>query len=214
LVIDMKKWERFIVYPLIAIAILHGARTRFQPTAGQTEPRGSFIPDAVTLATLELGQALEFKTGTIGQQQFWAKEILKLQMAGALASPDIAQQVLLAIDRALAEQGGIKSPAVRELAAQLAPFVGAAGLNAREIGSLFDFATTAGVASTQPAYEKFFAQLLAVFRTSKSPDFGSFVVGAHREVSSYMASGGTLEDGLVMYVMSLEPSLSTEPEKK
>ncbi len=152
-----------------------------------------------SLSFAEIGQALEFQTGTKGRQQHWATQAAGLQAAGGLASPAVAQQMLISMDIAFAAQGGIKSPQVMGVAGQLAPFVGAAGLGPSEVSQLFKFAGTAGIAPTTAAYKQYFAQLQAAYTASQSTDFGQFLSGAQKGVTEYITQGGTLGEGLSAY---------------
>lgn len=167
-----------------------------------------------SLNLLELGQALEFQTKTIGKQQEWAEFITKIQQAGGLAGPEIASGMLVAMDLAFKEQGGIKSQQVQELAAQLAPFIGAAGLGAEEVTKLFEFAGIANVKPTEVAYKEYFAKLWAGYTASKATDFGQYMMGLQKSATAYMAAGGTFEEAISTYagarsVMSNEAVAAT-----
>ena len=50
-----------------------------------------------SLSFMEIGQALEFQTGTVGKQQYWAKQAIELQEAGAL-KPGVAGQMLTSLE--------------------------------------------------------------------------------------------------------------------
>ncbi len=149
-----------------------------------------------TVEASQIGQALEFQTGTLGRQQFWSRQALALQQAGGLESPQTAQQMLVSMDIAFADQGGIKNRAVRDIAGKLAPFVGAAQLGPAEVAKLFEFAGTAGVAPTATAYEDYFAKLTAGYTSAKATDFGRFMVGLQKGGTAYMSAGGTLEQAI------------------
>jgi len=153
--------------------------------------------ESVDLA--EIGQALEFQTGTRGKQQWWTEQAIKLQQAGALATPETAQQMMVSMDIAFERLGGIQSEQVMELAMQLAPFVGAAGakgLGPEEVSKLFEFAGIAGIAPTEEAYKEYFAKLQAGYTASKAVDFGQFMMGLQKGGTAYMAMGGTLEEAI------------------
>jgi len=150
----------------------------------------------LTLKLASLGQRLEFQTGTRGAQDFWTQQAIAIQKAGALPTPDIAQQMLLSMDIAFAAQGGIKNEQIRNLAQQLAPFVGAAGLGPDEVSKIFEFAGTAQIAPTPEAYKQFFAQLQAGFTASKAVNFGSFMTGLQQGGTGYLAMGGTLTEAI------------------
>jgi len=152
-----------------------------------------------SLSFAEIGQALEFQTGTRGRQMDWAAKAAALQKAGGLASPAVAQQMLISMDIAFAAQGGIKSPQVMGIAGQLAPFVGTAGLGPAEVSQLFKFAGAAGIAPTTAAYKQYFAQLQAAYTASQSTNFGQFLSGAQKGVTAYITQGGTLTEGLSAY---------------
>jgi len=149
-----------------------------------------------SLQFAEIGQALEFQTGTLGKQQFWSKQAIELQKAGALRGPDVAQQMLVSADIAFADLGGVKNKAVRDLAKQLAPFVGAAGLGGEEVSKLFEFAGAAGIEPTADAYKQYFAQLHAGYTASKATDFGQFMMGLQKGGTAYTTMGGTLEEAI------------------
>ena len=153
-----------------------------------------------SLQFAEIGQALEFQTGTIGQQQFWTQEALDLQKAGALRGPEVAQQMLVSMDIAFKEShGGILNAQVRDIGKQLAPFIGAAGargLGPEEVSKVFEFAGTAGIEPTTKAYKDYFTKLWAGYTASNAVDFGQFMMGLQKGGTGYMAMGGTLEDAI------------------
>jgi hypothetical protein len=103
---------------------------------------------------------------------------------------------LYRLDIAFARQGGIKSRQIQELARQLAPFIGAAGLGPEEVAKVFEFAGTAGIAPTEQAYKEYFAKLQAGYTASKATDFGQFMMGLQKGGTAYMAMGGTLEEAI------------------
>ena len=152
-----------------------------------------------SLSFMEVGQALEMQTGTVGMQQDWAQQATKLQAAGGLRGPDVAQQMMISMDVALQRQGGIKAPQVMALAMQLAPFVGAQQMGPEEVAKLFEFAETAGIAPTTEAYGKYFAKIQAGYTASKATVFGQYMVGLQKGVTPFMAAGGTLEEGIAAY---------------
>jgi uncharacterized protein Yka (UPF0111/DUF47 family) len=129
-----------------------------------------------SLSLAEIGQALEIQTGTRGMQQYWTRLAVQIQEAGALASAQVAQQMLVSMDIALQPMGGIKAPQVQQLAKQLAPFVGAAGLGPTEVAKIFEF--------------------VAGYTASKATAFGEFMVGLQKGGTAYMAMGGTLEEAI------------------
>jgi len=149
-----------------------------------------------SIALADVGQALEFQTGTRGKQEFWTERALALQKAGALRTPEIAQQMLVSMDIAFAAQAGIKNKQIRDLAEQLAPFVGAAGLGPEEVSKIFEFAGAAQIAPTAQAYKQFFAQLQAGFTASKAVNFGGFMTGLQQGGTGYLAMGGTLTEAI------------------
>ena len=152
-----------------------------------------------SLALAQIGQSLEFQTGTVGQQQQWAARALQLQKAGALASPAVAQQMMVSGDIAFNAQGGIRNPQVMAMLNQLAPFVGTAGFQGAEVAKLFEFAGTAGVAPTPDAYQKFFGQIQATYTQTKATDPGLFMTGLQGGVTGYLAQGGSLTEGLAAF---------------
>lgn len=171
-----------------------------------------------TLKLASLGQRLEFQTGTRGAQDFWTQEAIAIQKAGALPTPDIAQQMLLSMDVLFAGQGGIKNEQIRDLAKQLAPFVGAANLGPEDVSKIFEFAGTAQIAPTPEAYKQFFAQLQAGFTASKAVNFGSFMTGLQQGGTGYLAMGGTLTEAISTFsaaraVMANEALASTLVEQ-
>jgi len=148
-----------------------------------------------SLTFMEIGQALEFQTGTVGKQQYWAKQAAELTEAGGLKE-GVAGQMLTSLDIALAAQGGIKNQQVLQLAKELAPFAGAAGLGPAEVTKLFEFAGTAGVAPTAEAYKDYFAKLQAGYTASKATNFGQFMEGLQQGGTAFMTKGGTLEEAI------------------
>lgn len=153
-----------------------------------------------SLSLAEMGQALEMQTGTRGMQMHWAQQVAGLQAAGALRGPGVAQQMMVSMDIALAAQGGIKNQQVMALAAQLAPFIGAAGLGPEEVSKLFEFAGTAGVPPTAEGYKDFFAKLQVGYTASKATVFGQYLLGLQKGVTPFMAMGGGLEKGISTFV--------------
>lgn len=143
-----------------------------------------------------VGQALEFQTGTRGQQKEWTQRALQLQQAGALTSPQVAQQMMISADIAFAGQGGIKSPQIMNLLKQISPFIGSAGLGPDEIAKVFEFAGTAGVSPTAPAYKQYLSQLQAGFTASKATSFGQFMTGLQKGGTAYMSMGGSLTEAI------------------
>jgi len=148
-----------------------------------------------SLTFMEIGQALEFQTGTVGKQQYWAKQAAELTEAGGLKE-GVAGQMLTSLDIALAAQGGIKNQQVLQLAKELAPFAGAAGLGPEEVTKLFEFAGTAGVAPTAEAYKDYFAKVQAGYTASKATSFGQFMMGLQKGGTAFMTQGGTLEEAI------------------
>lgn len=171
-----------------------------------------------SLSLAEVGQALEIQTGTVGKQQFWGRQAVDVQKAGGLTSPQAAQQMLISMDIAFGQQGGIKSPEVRELAKQLAPFFGAAGIGGEGIAKTFEFAGTAGIAPTADAYMDYFSKLMAGYTSSKATDFGQFMIALQKGGTAYMTGGGTLEEAISVFagarsVMSNEALAATLMEQ-
>jgi len=159
-----------------------------------------------SLQLVEVGQALETQTGTRGQQQFWARQAVALQKAGGLVSPQVAEQMLISMDIAFADMGGIKDKQIRQLAKQLAPFVGAAGgrgLGPAEVGQLFKFAGTAGLPPTPDAYKEYFAKLIAGYTSSESQDIGLFLSGLQKGGTAFLSMGGTLDEAISAYSSAL-----------
>jgi len=151
------------------------------------------------LPLAELGQALEIQTGTIGRQQYWTELILAVQKAGALPSPAVAKDLLVAIDIGFQRLGGLQSEQVIEFAKAMAPSIGALGFGPAEAGQLFKFATVAGIEPTTEAYQEYFAKILTAFRSSLSQEPGLFMGGLQKGVTTYLKQGGTLEEGLALY---------------
>ena len=155
------------------------------------------------LSLAEIGQALEIQTGTTGMQQFWTQKALEVQKAGALASAEIAKNMLVSMDIAMQKLGGIKSEQVMDLAKELAPYIGAAGFQPDEVSRLFKFAGTAKVEPTAGAYKDYFAKILTAFRSAESENIGQFMTGLQKGGTAYMALGGTLEETLSAYVSAI-----------
>lgn len=152
-----------------------------------------------SLSFAEIGQALEFQTGTRGQQRFWTQQAIKLQKAGGLKAPEVAQQMLVSMDIAFAAQGGIRNEQIRQLARELAPFVGAGNLGPQEVSKAFEFAGTAQIAPTAEAYKQYFAKIHTGYTASKTTDFGQFVLGLQKGGTAYMAAGGTLDEAISIF---------------
>lgn len=140
-----------------------------------------------------IGQALEIQTGTTGQQGDWTKKAIGLQKAGGLENAQTAKDMMISMDIAFSGQGGIKNPKVMDIARELAPFVGANQMSGSEVGQLFEFAGTAGIAPNADAYKQYFAKLQTGFTSSKSKSFGSFMTGLQKGGTAYMGQGGSLD---------------------
>ncbi len=154
---------------------------------------------------IDIGQALEFQTGTVGQQKEWAQKAVEVQKAGGLSDTATAGKMLVAADIVFKESlGGIESPEVIELVKQLAPFVGAAGFGADDVSKLFKLAGTVGVEPTAEAYKDFFAELHAAYTASESSDPGQFLQGAQKGITAYMAMGGSFKEGLSTYSAAIK----------
>jgi len=153
-----------------------------------------------SLALSEVGQALEFQTGTAGRQREWTRRALELQKAGGFPTIDVASQMLVSMDIAFAKHGGIKQQWVRDLGKQLAPFIGAASMAGPEVGKLFEFAGTAGVEPTAEAYKAYLAKLHAGYTASKATIFGQFMVGLQKGGTAYIGMGGTLDEAISTFV--------------
>ncbi|MDD5064291.1 MAG: hypothetical protein PHQ35_05980 [Phycisphaerae bacterium] len=149
-----------------------------------------------SLTFSDIGQRIEFQTGTTGQQQYWTEQALKIQKAGALSNPAVAQQMMISADIAFAKQGGIKNPQVLSMLTEFSPFFGAAGLGPDEVSKVFEFAGTAGIAPTTGAWKQYFSQLQAGFTSSKATNFGEFMTGLQKGGTAYMAMGGTLPEAI------------------
>ncbi|MCK4958167.1 MAG: hypothetical protein KAT00_02180 [Planctomycetes bacterium] len=149
-----------------------------------------------SLQLAEVGQSLEIQTGTIGHQQDWTQKAAELQKAGGLQSPGVAKDMMISMDIAQAEQGGIKNPQVMDLARELAPFVGANQMTGDEVSKLFEFAGTAKVDPTAVAYKEYFAKLQAGYTSSKATSFGQFMTGLQKGGTPYIAQGGSPEEAI------------------
>jgi len=148
-----------------------------------------------SVSMMEVGQSLEFQTGTVGKAPFWAKQAGELTAAGGLKE-GVAGQMLTSMDIAFAAQGGIKNAEVRNLGKELAPFVGTAGFSSNEVAKLFEFAGTAGVEPNVEAYRRFFGQLQAGYTSSKSTQGGEFLTGLQKGGTAYMSMGGSLTQAI------------------
>jgi hypothetical protein len=149
-----------------------------------------------SLGILNVGQALEFQTGTVGKQKEWAIQAAEVQKAGALGDINTAKDMMISADIAFAPFGGIKDQKNVELLKSVAPFVGAAQMSGPEVARMFDFAQTANVAPNREGWQDYFAKLQAAYTASKSTSFGEFMTGLQKGLTPYMASGGTFEEGL------------------
>ena len=159
-----------------------------------------------SLSMAEIGQALEVQTGTVGQQQQWTKKALEVQKAGGLADIGTAGQMMVSMDIAFGNQGGIENPDIIELAKQLAPFVGTMGFSSDQVSMLFKLAGTAGIAPTSGAYKDYFAKILAGYTSSESTDPGQFMAGLQKGATSFMGAGGSLESAISTYAAGIKVS--------
>jgi len=147
-----------------------------------------------------IGQALEFQTGTVGKQQYWARQALDLQRVGGLTSTNAAKEMMVAMDIAFSQQGGIRNEEIMELARQLAPFVGGAQLQGPEVAKLFEFAGIAGVQPAAEDYKQYFAMLKGGYTAAKATDFGRYMEALQRAGTAYIAMGGSFEQAISAFV--------------
>lgn len=152
-----------------------------------------------SLTMLEVGQSLEFQTGTVGQQKAWAQKAAHLQKSGSLRNIGVAGQMMVAGDIAFGAQGGIQNQGVMDMLQSIAPFVGSADLSGQEVSKLFEFAQTANVAATPEAWQEYLSKLQAGFTASKATSFGDFMVGLQKGGTPYIASGGSLEEAVSLF---------------
>ncbi len=149
-----------------------------------------------SLSLAEVGQALEFQTGTAGKQQHWSRQAAMLQEAGGLPDISTAQSMMISGDIAFSAQGGIKNPKIMAMLKQIAPFAGTAGMTGDEVAKAFEFGGTAGIDRTPEAYSDYFAQLHAGYTASKADRFGPFMVGLQKGGTAYMSQGGSLVEAI------------------
>lgn len=150
------------------------------------------------MSPLQVGQSLEFQTGTVGQSRQWAAKATQIQKAGSLTDTSTAGAMMIAADVNL--PGGIGSPKNFDLVKDvIAPFAGAADLSAEEAAKLLEFAQTAGIEPTKEAWQKYLAQLQAGFTASKATNFGQFMTGLQRGATPYMAAGGSLTEAISLF---------------
>jgi hypothetical protein len=152
-----------------------------------------------SLSLSEVGQRLEFQTGTKGQQRQWAIAAANLQKTGGLSDIQTAQQMMISADIAFGAQGGIKNKEIMNMLGDLAPFVGTAQLGPEEITKLFEFAGAAGIQPNAKAYKDYFAKLQAGFTASKATSFGQFMTGLQKGATGYMAMGGSLDEAIAAF---------------
>jgi hypothetical protein len=152
-----------------------------------------------SLQLQDIGQGLEFQTGTIGQQNQWAQMAIDLQKAGGLKDVSTAQQMMISADIAFGASGGIKSPQVQSLVKQIAPFFGTSQIASSEIAKVFDFAQTAGIASTPEAWQQYLSQLQAGFTASKATNFGQFMEGLQKGATPYISAGGSFTEAVSLF---------------
>jgi len=98
-----------------------------------------------SLGTAELGQAMESATGTVGKQDYWTKEVLNLQKAGGIKSPEMALELMMKANEYFKPQGGVQNPAVMAMLNRLAPKLGASSKSIPDIDAMFEKAVTEGV---------------------------------------------------------------------
>ena len=150
----------------------------------------------------QVGQALEFQTGTTGQQQSWSQKASQLQQSGGLPNIDTAQQMMVSADIAFSKQGGIKNPKVLSMLNELAPFAGSAQLGGEEVAKLFEFAGASGIEPNTEAYKEYFAKVQAGFTSSKATSFGQFMIGLQKGATGYLTQGGSLDEAISSYSAS------------
>jgi hypothetical protein len=113
-----------------------------------------------SLSTAGLGQTMEAATGTVGKQDYWAKEVLGLQKAGGMESQDLAVEMMLKANEYFKGQGGIQNPAVMAMLTGMAPKLGASGKSKSDIDAIFEAATKEGIAPD--AMESYLSKALGI----------------------------------------------------
>jgi|GEM_PF-6522750 len=150
-------------------------------------------------AILEIGQAWETQTGTVGKQGAWAKTAVEVAAAGGLKSLADVEAMGIGMDIAHGTTGGIRNPKNQKLAKELAPMFGAAQLSGKEISMFFELASTMGVEQTKEGYQQAFAQVMGGYRASRASNFGTYVTGLLSGGGAYMAMGGDPKKAISLY---------------
>jgi len=151
---------------------------------------------AKSLEMAQVGQSLEIQTGTTGKQKDWTKKAIELQQAGGLGDINTAKEMMVAMDIAFSNQGGIKNKDIMQLGASISPFVGANQMSGSEVTKLFEFAGIAGITPEEESYKQYFAKLQAGYTSSKATSFGDFMTGLQKGGTAYMGQGGSLNEAI------------------
>lgn len=168
------------------------------------ELQSNIYENSVKLGTA--GQGLEIQTGSAGKQTEWTRKAAQLQKAGGLKDIQTAKEMMVAMDIAFNDRGGVDSPQIMALGSELAPFVGANQMNSEQVSKLLNFAGTAGIEPNAEAYKQFFAKLQAGWTSSKSQDFGDFLTSLQEGGTSYVGQGGSLEGAISGFSSALSVS--------
>lgn len=148
----------------------------------------------------QIGQNLEFQTNTAGQQRQWGMKAIEVQKVGGLPDTIIAGQLMSAVETTYKQQGGLKNTHIFDFTKQLAPLIGAAGLNQGGIDSLLRIAEQAKIPPDINAFKTFFAKTMAGAAGGKMT-LEQFLenTGSGTGFTNYLQAGGTLDKAIGLY---------------
>lgn len=157
-----------------------------------------------SLPLLELGQSLEYQTGTKGRARDWGRQIADVWEAGGLRDAETAKNLITSADIAFSGIGGVQNQEVMDLLKGTAPFLGMANFGSEEVGKIFALGDAAKIPGDIESYKTYLAQLHAAYTKSQSQDASAFMEGLQGGATPYMAAGGSLEEAMGLYAGVLQ----------
>jgi len=153
-----------------------------------------------SLQIQQIGQGLEFQTGTAGQQKQWGMKALEVQKAGGFADIGTAGQLMHAVEATYKKEGGLKNEQIFSFLKNIAPLIGAAQLNQQGIESLFRIAEQAKIPAQADAFKGLIAKMLAGAAGGKMT-LDEFLAntGTGTGFINYLAGGGSLDKAISLY---------------
>ena len=146
----------------------------------------------------QVGQGLEFQTGTTGQQRQWGMKALELQKAGGLGDIATAQALMSGAQKVYGAQGGLQNANIWNILIGMAPAIGASQMGPEGINSLFQIAEQAKVPPEK--LNDLIAKIQAGAIAGRMT-FQEFLgnTGTGAGFVNYLAGGGSLDKTISLY---------------